>query len=62
MNLSDMVQILILVVLLLLLLKPVYARWLPKKWHRLRLRLTPPRALKYEGTWRRNAATPPDKK
>lgn len=62
MNLSDIVQILILVVLLLLLLKPVYARWLPKKWHGLMLRLTPPRALKYEGTWRRNAATPPDKK
>lgn len=57
MNLMDWVQILILLVLALLLLKPVYARWLPKKWHGAIHRLTPPRALKYEGTWRRNSST-----
>ncbi|MEM6052036.1 cellulose biosynthesis protein BcsF [Erwinia sp. P7711] len=57
MTLMDGVQILILLVLLLLLLKPFYARWLPKKWHGLLLRLTPPRSLKYEGTWRRKSST-----
>ncbi len=57
MNLTDSVQILILVVLLLLLLKPFYARWLPEKWRGLILRVTPPRALKYEGTWRRKSST-----
>lgn len=57
MNLMDWVQILILLVLVLLLLKPLFTRWLPKKWHGLLLRLTPPRSLKYQGTWRRNSST-----
>lgn len=56
MTLMDGVQILILVILLLMLLKPFYARWLPSQWRRLVLRVTPPRALKYEGTWRRNSS------
>ncbi|MBV4367458.1 cellulose biosynthesis protein BcsF [Erwinia sp. BNK-24-b] len=56
MTLTDDVQILILLVLLLILLKPVYARWLPRQWRGLVLRVTPPRALKYEGIWRRNSS------
>lgn len=56
MTLMDGVQILILLVLLLLLLKPFYARWLPRQWRGLVLRFTPPRALKYEGLWRRNSS------
>lgn len=56
MTLIDVVQILILMVLLLLLLKPFYARWLPRQWRRLVLRITPPRALKYQGTWRQKSS------
>lgn len=56
MTLMDIVQILILLVLLLLLLKPVYSRWLPDTWRRMVQRITPPRVLKYEGTWRRKSS------
>lgn len=56
MTLMDSVQILILLVLLLILLKPVYSRWLPLTWRRIMLRITPSRALKYEGTWRRKSS------
>lgn len=53
MTLMDYVQILILLMVLLRLLKPVYARWLPRRWRKLMLRIIPPHALKHEGTWRR---------
>ncbi|MCU5773834.1 cellulose biosynthesis protein BcsF [Erwiniaceae bacterium BAC15a-03b] len=56
MSFIDSVQILILLLLILLILKPFYSRWLPAAWHGMIHRLMPPRALKYEGTWRRKPA------
>ncbi len=56
MTFMDGVQILILVILLLLLLKPFYAGWLPNQWRQFSLRIMPPRALKQEGIWRRNSS------
>lgn len=53
MGMMDWVQIAILILLILLLLKPFYSHWLPRKWHGILHRILPPRALKYEGTWRR---------
>jgi Cellulose biosynthesis protein BcsF len=53
MNLMDFVQIAILLLLILLLFKPVYTRWLPQRWSNMLNRLLPARALKYEGTWQR---------
>lgn len=53
MSLTDVVQILILLALVLLLLKPLYSRWLPATWRTFSHRLLAPRALKYEGTWQR---------
>ncbi|MBD8163960.1 cellulose biosynthesis protein BcsF [Erwinia persicina] len=62
MTLMDGVQIVILLLLILLLLKPFYTRWLPKKWHGAMHRVLPPRALKYEGTWRRKPSGSDTKK
>lgn len=62
MTLMDWVQIVTLLLLILLLLKPLYSRWLPKHWRRLRHRALPPRALKYEGTWRRKTSGTDSKK
>ncbi len=62
MTLMDWVQIVTLLLLILLLLKPLYSRWLPKHWRRLRHRALPPRALKYEGTWRRKSSGKDSKK
>ena len=56
MTIMDGVQILILLIVILLLLKPFYTRWLPGKWHGLRHRMLPPRHLKYQGAWRRKTA------
>jgi cellulose biosynthesis operon protein BcsF/YhjT len=53
MTLMDGVQILILLVLIALLTKPLYTRWLPARWRGFTQRLLPPRSLKYEGTWQR---------
>lgn len=62
MTLLDGVQILILLVLIALLTKPLYSRWLPARWRGLTQRLLPPRSLKYEGTWqRRSTKTDKDK-
>lgn len=55
MTLMDGVQILILLLLIALLTKPLYARWLPARWRGMMHRLLPPRSLKYEGTWRRQS-------
>ncbi|UQY44265.1 cellulose biosynthesis protein BcsF [Erwinia sp. PK3-005] len=55
MTLIDGVQILILLVLLALLTKPLYTRWLPARWRGVTQRLLPPRSLKYEGTWQRRS-------
>ncbi|BCQ42604.1 MULTISPECIES: cellulose biosynthesis protein BcsF [Erwinia] len=62
MTLMDGVQIVILLLLILLLLKPFYSRWLPKKWRGILHRVLPPRALKYEGTWRRKSPDSETKK
>ncbi|MFK8256186.1 cellulose biosynthesis protein BcsF [Erwinia sp. AnSW2-5] len=62
MVLMDVVQIVILILLILLLLKPFYSRWLPKQWHGILHRILPPRALKYEGTWRRKPSGSDSKK
>ncbi|MBP2168900.1 cellulose biosynthesis operon protein BcsF/YhjT [Erwinia toletana] len=61
MSMIDGVQILILLLLILLILKPFYCRWLPAAWHGVIHRMMPPRSLKYEGTWRRKAADREDK-
>ena len=62
MTLIDGVQILILLVLIALLMKPLYTRWLPGRWRNMTQRLLPPRSLKYEGTWqRRSKKTDKDK-
>ncbi|GLR07623.1 hypothetical protein COO59_09415 [Mixta theicola] len=62
MTLMDGVQILILLVLIALLTKPLYTRWLPARWRGVTQRLLPPRSLKYEGTWqRRSTKTDKDK-
>lgn len=53
MTLMDGVQIVILLLLILLLIKPFYSRWLPRQWQGILHRILPPRALKYEGTWQR---------
>lgn len=53
MSLMDAVQILIVLLLLLLGFRPLYARWLPAGWRNISWRLLAPRALKYEGTWQR---------
>lgn len=53
MTFMDAVQIAILLLLMVLLLKPLWQRWVPQKWRGLLHRLLTPRALKYEGTWRR---------
>ncbi|MEQ4530005.1 MAG: cellulose biosynthesis protein BcsF [Mixta sp.] len=55
MTLMDGVQILILLVLIALLAKPLYTRWLPARWRGMTQRLLPPRSLKYEGTWQRQS-------
>lgn len=55
MRLMDFVEITILILLILLLLKPFYHRWIPRKWRGVMHRMLPPRALKYEGTWRRKS-------
>lgn len=62
MTLLDGVQILILLMLIALLTKPLYTRWLPARWRGITQRLLPPRSLKYEGTWqRRSTKTDKDK-
>ncbi|KOC91526.1 cellulose biosynthesis protein BcsF [Winslowiella iniecta] len=62
MNIMDAVQILILLLLILLILKPFYTRWLPAKWHSIVHRVMPPRALKYETTWRKKSLNKDDDK
>lgn len=56
MNLMDWVQIALLVLLLLLVLQPVYRRWLPRRWQGLLHRLLPAQVLKSEGEWRRKSS------
>ena len=53
MNLMDWVQIALLIVVILLILKPVWHQWLPRRWNGLLNRLLPARALKSEGHWQR---------
>ncbi|QHM77361.1 hypothetical protein C7M52_03357 [Mixta theicola] len=55
MTLMDGVQILILLLLIALLTKPLYTRWLPARWRGLTQRLLLPRSLKYEGAWQRRS-------
>ncbi len=62
MTLMDGVQITILLLLVLLLLKPLYTRWLPRQWRGVLHRVLPPRSLKYEGTWRRKSSGSDTKK
>ncbi|MDJ0476221.1 cellulose biosynthesis protein BcsF, partial [Pantoea eucalypti] len=55
MNLMDWVQIALLAIFILLILKPVWQRWLPRRWNGLLNRLLPARALKSEGDWQRQS-------
>ncbi|MDH2068838.1 cellulose biosynthesis protein BcsF [Pantoea sp. GD03673] len=55
MNLMDWVQIALLIVFILLILKPVWQQWLPRRWNGLLNRLLPARALKSEGYWQRQS-------
>lgn len=56
MTLTDVVQIIMVLLLIALLLRPLYGRWLPAQWRSLTRRLLPPRSLKYEGTWQRSSS------
>lgn len=62
MNIMDAVQIAILLLVILMILKPFYTRWLPAQWHAMVHRLIPPRWLKYRGTWQRNTTNRDDDK
>ena len=55
MNLMDWVQIALLAIFILLILKHVWQRWLPRRWNGLLNRLLPARALKSEGDWQRQS-------
>ena len=46
MNLMDWVQIALLTLVILLFLKPLYQKWLPRRWNGIMNRLLPARALK----------------
>ena len=52
----DLVQIALLIVVILLILKPVWHQWLPRRWNGLLNRLLPARALKSEGHWQRQSS------
>lgn len=54
MTLMDWVQIIILLLLIVLFLKSLLVRWLPRSSNSLLMRLLPARALKSEGVWQRN--------
>jgi len=56
MNLMDWVQIALLAIFILLILKPLWQRWLPRRWNGLLNRLLPARALKSEGHWQRQSS------
>ncbi|MFV9670850.1 cellulose biosynthesis protein BcsF [Pantoea sp. ARC607] len=56
MNLMDWVQIALLATGIVLLLKPVWQQWLPRRWYGLLNRLLPARALKSEGHWQRHSS------
>jgi len=56
MNLMDWAQIALLAIAIVLILKPVWQRWLPRRWHGLLNRLLPARALKSEGHWQRQSS------
>jgi hypothetical protein len=56
MNLMDWVQIALLVLFILLILKPLYQQWLPRRWNGIMNRLLPARALKSEGHWQRQSS------
>lgn len=53
MTLMDWVQVVILLLLILLFLKSLFVRWLPRSSTSLLMRWLPPRALKSEGHWQR---------
>ena len=55
MTLMDGVQIAILLLLILLFLKSLWRRWLPRRSTSLLMRLLPARALKSEGQWQRQS-------
>ncbi|TPE13866.1 cellulose biosynthesis protein BcsF [Pantoea vagans] len=57
MNLMDWVQIALLLLLFILLIaRPVWQQWLPRRWNGLLNRLLPARALKSEGHWQRQSS------
>lgn len=56
MNLMDWVQIAILLLFILLFLKPLYGKRLPRYWNGFWNRLLPARALKSEGHWQRKSS------
>lgn len=56
MNLMDWVQIALLILVILLFLKPLYQKRLPRRWNGIMNRLLPARALKSEGYWQRQSS------
>ena len=54
MTLMDWVQVIILLLLMLLFVKSLLVRWLPRSSNSLLMRLLPARALKSVGVWQRN--------
>ena len=53
MTLMDWVQVAILLLLILLFVKSLLSRWLPRRSSSWLMRLLPARALKSEGQWQR---------
>lgn len=56
MSLMDIIHAGIFFLLTLLVLRAFLPRWLSARWRGFIHRLTPSRAMKYEGTWRRKSS------
>ncbi|MFP1728123.1 cellulose biosynthesis protein BcsF [Lonsdalea quercina] len=56
MNLMEIMHAGILFLLTILALRTLFPRWLSARWRGFIYRLTPSRAMKYVGTWRRKSS------
>ncbi|MFP1858524.1 cellulose biosynthesis protein BcsF [Lonsdalea quercina] len=56
MNLMEIMHAGILFLLTILALRTLFPRWLSARWRGIIYRLTPSRAMKYVGTWRRKSS------
>ncbi|MFP1735637.1 cellulose biosynthesis protein BcsF [Lonsdalea quercina] len=56
MNLMEIMHAGILFLLTILVLRTLFPRWLSARWRGFIYRLTPSRAMKYVGTWRRKSS------